>query len=182
LPDVDPYSSLPVHVRPGSRGFLSGETAEAVRKAKVIYGESSGVYPRLKPGPRLLYNPANWDMSSLAKLQEARRKMAVVSERNSRTDSGVPDGSNPIEQRAWRYALEAAREASSDELPPTVYYFLHRQQGKGPQDPPPDWGKVELHESLGPFRNTSRGAAPSGPGLYIDLYRKDPGRTGASKR
>lgn len=147
---------------------------ELVHKAAVIFGETAGVYPRLKPGARDVYNPDSWDNDSTLELNEARRKIAVVSERNRVVHTQMPNLKNFLEKRAWQYSKDAARLAQDEDLPADVYHFFLRQEGKGLQKPAREqWGKVERYESHGPFINTGGGDAPRGNRLFIDFYRRE---------
>jgi hypothetical protein len=130
------------------------------------------VYPQLKPDGKTVYDPRNWDASSYEKLLEARRKIAIVSERNSNTHSQRPNLQNPIEKRVWEKCRDAAGSVTAEELPSGVRYFFLRQEGQGPQAPSEKQLKnVVLHESFGPFRNVGGGDVKKGNKLFIDFYR-----------
>jgi uncharacterized protein RhaS with RHS repeats len=148
---------------------------------KVVYGESSGLYPRQKPRPPdaknwSIYDPKTWDPESYDQLQQARRDVADISERNKVVHS--KDGSktkNPIERRAWNDSVRAAKEAETMNLPADVTKFYLRQDadndGKG--DKYPYWapeGTVP-YKTYGPFVNVGGGDPPKGNNTYVDLYR-----------
>jgi len=155
------------------RSQMKAKATKDDKRAKAAYGETSGLYAQ-KIDPKVsTYDPANWDSTSQADLQEARRWLTEVQRRNPVMHYDRPHGNNPIEARQWQLASDAAGNVDSVS-PSTVKKFFIRQDGVGPQTPPESWSGWVLHKSFGPFINVGGGDAPKGDGTYIEFYRKGP--------
>lgn len=155
----------------GKSGTKTKKTVtEPDHAARVVYGETSGLYPQGIDPNRSPYDESNWDPKSRDDLQEARRWISAVQERNSNVQSAHPHGSNPIEQRQWQSSKDAASSMGAD-IPPEVNQLYMIQKGVGPQLAP--WDNVVLHKTFGPFRNVGGGQVPRGDGAYIQFYKPD---------
>lgn len=145
-----------------------GLTEEA---AMAVYGETSSLYPQqLKKGK--IYNSKTWDTESYKQLQEARKSIADIYERNKRMYTKKPSGNNKIEQKTWQDSEAAAKQAESFDLPSNVKNFFIRQENIGPQKPTKEqWGDFDPPiTSYGPFINVGGGDVPKGSKTYIDIY------------
>jgi RHS repeat-associated protein len=136
--------------------------------AKAAYGETGGLYPQVIDTKRSIYNPSNWDQSSLAALQEARTWIAEVQQRNSNVHSASPTSTNSIEMHQWELALQASERAGNSS-PAEVRHFFIRQLNVGRQAPGFSGGSAPFR-SFGPFRNPGGGDVPRGNETYIDFY------------
>ncbi|MBI1905708.1 MAG: hypothetical protein HYS20_05620 [Rhodocyclales bacterium] len=136
---------------------------------RAIYGETAGLYPQLSPGARNVYDVVNWDPASAAELQEARAWVAEVQARNANVHYSQPQGNNPIEQRQWQLAVDAANMAGNLS-PPDVRHFFIRQDAVGRQAPGWAGGQAPFR-SFGPFINAGGGDVPRGRQTYIDFYQ-----------
>ncbi len=67
------------------------DDAETGRRARVIFGETSGVWPALKDANGKIHDPNNWDPVSADELARARAYIGIVSSRNPITHSSEPD-------------------------------------------------------------------------------------------
>lgn len=143
------------------------------KKASVGYGETRGLLPQKSTGAKRHdpYDRTTWDKDSFDELQEARRNIMDVSERNPRVHRAKPsDKANSIERTAWGDNTSAAAQ-SSGALPGS--HFFIRQAGVGPQRPPEKAGFGQTGNpirSYGPFINVGDGDAPKGKHTYIDIY------------
>ncbi len=144
--------------------------AETGRRARVIFGETSGVWPALKDPNGRVHDPNNWDQASADELARARAYIGVVSERNSRTHSAKPDFSKPLDRLQWNRALEAAQasRAADGTLDPAIGRFYLRQEGSAQKIPKYD----TLTPPIGPFVNVGGGDVPRGNQMYFDFFRK----------
>jgi len=143
------------------------------KRARAIYGETSGLTPSLKNPKAGSYNPSNHDPHSAEQLARARAYIGIVSERNPKVHFAKPPSSgNPIEASAWNHSVDAAIDGHKPEgLDPRVTNFFLRQEGIGRQVPP--WTGMRRYLSLGPFSNVGGGDVPRGPKTYIDFYGED---------
>ena len=146
--------------------------AVTYRRATAIHGETAGLRPQLLDPSKSAEDPANWDQTSAAQLAQTRAYVGIVSDRNNVVHRvGAPNGSNPLEARAWSQAIDAAQNgAGGTQLDPRITQFYMRQEGVGPQAPTGWTTHVML--SLGPFQNFGGGGVPRGPATYIDFYGK----------
>lgn len=141
--------------------------------AMAVYGETSGIYPQLLPKTRNIYRRQNWDPASFEKLQEARKYIADVRERNKNTMVSKPCSENAIEKMIWKDALDAAAGAENWNLPKNVRHFFLRQEGVGPQKP--GWATgMTPYATFGPFINVGGGDVPRGSTAFIDFYQGVP--------
>jgi len=140
---------------------------KTLKRARVIYGETSGLRPALLNPNGSPNDPANWDSASAAELAKARLYVGIVSERNSKVWSNEPsDPNNSIQARAWDLALDAAgKGADSSQLDSRVKNFTMRQ---GYQPSP--WPEKKRYMSFGPFYSVGGGAIGRGSQSYIDFY------------
>ena len=161
-------------------GHFSGKEHAAQRnanerKASAGYGETAGLVPQEKPTARKgsVYDRSAWDANSFAQLQESRRHIMDISERNPRVARAKPGkNAGPIEQSVWNDNTEAAKE--SDGTLPGNHFFI-RQAGVGPQKPPKSAGFGQAGSpirSYGPFVNVGGGDVPKGSHAYIDIYAR----------
>ena len=140
------------------------------KRARVIYGETSGLRPQLINPKISSHKPSNWRVESAAKLHRARTYVGVVSERNSRAHSAKPsNGNNPVVAHIWSLCVDAAIDAGEpDLLDPRITSFFLRQEGIGRQNP--GWTNLRLYFSIGPFNNLGGGDVARGSQAYIDFY------------
>ncbi|MFZ4124722.1 MAG: hypothetical protein ACOYJ2_01450 [Rickettsiales bacterium] len=146
--------------------------AKTRKRARAIYGETSGLTPILKDPKKSPYNPANWEPDSAARLKRARTYIGIVSMRNPRVHYASPsDPKNPIQSRVWKDSVDASIAGDDEtQLDKRVDHFFLRQEGIGRQTPP--WPELERVHSIGPFNNIGGGDVPKGPKTYIDFYGK----------
>ena len=122
-------------------------------------------------GRVLSINPNNQQVDSYQQLQNARRDIADVRERNKNTNSKKSSLNNPVERRIWNDCQKAAKKAEGNyNLPKDVDHFFIRQRGKGMQKPWWAEGK-DPYKSYGPFINNGGGDVPGGNETYIDFYQ-----------
>ena len=161
----------PKHENPRNTESDSRKTVE--NKARVGYGETSGLLPQKSADAKRHspYDRSTWDQDSFDSLQEARRNIMDVSERNPRFHRAKPSvDANSIDRSIWSDNRGAA--SKSDGTLPGKYIFI-RQAGVGPQRPPKKAGYGQTAEpmrSYGPFTNIGGGDVPKGDRTYIDIY------------
>lgn len=167
----------PQRLGAGAADIASRLPRRQQRVAEVIYGETSGVYPRSIDPNRRVDDPDNWDPHSREELARARRAMGIVSERNRRTHP--VDGSrsrNPIEALQWGEAASAARTMDRVNLPKRIINFYIRNRDVEPTAPHQrleQFGDVVYIGTIGadaPFRNVGRGDVEPGDNIVIDFY------------
>jgi len=143
------------------------------KKASAGYGETRGLLPQKSADAKKHspYDRTTWDKDSFDELQEARRNIMDVSDRNPRVRRTRPgEKANAIEESVWNDNKNAAAN-SGGELPGN--HFFIRQAGVGPQRPPKKAGFGQTGDpvrSYGPFINVGGGDAPTGKHTYIDIY------------
>ena len=153
--------------RPHPRAQANGNK----HKAEVGYGETAGLLPERSPKAPAKTNPYDrrtWDEDSMHELQQARRNIMDISQRNSKVRRGQP-GFDTTLQAVWNDNMEAAK-SSTGSL--SGNYFFIRQEGVGPQRPPKraGYGQGKPIRTCGPFRNVGGGDVPKGERTYIDIY------------
>jgi len=142
-------------------------------KAEVGYGETAGIVPEKSadsPKNASPYQRSTWDPASTKNLQDARKNIMDISERNGIVKKSKPDDpNNKIQQSVWQDNLSVAKNSQGDM--PGRYFFI-RQEGKGPQRPPASagFGQGKPISEYGPFRNVGGGDVPRGNGTFIDIY------------
>jgi hypothetical protein len=156
--------------KPSDVSLRATPNAATEKRARAIYGETSGLFPQLKNKKLSVYNPKNWDEASSKKLHNARVYIGVISVRNPKVHFAKPrDAKNPIQSQIWDFAVDAGLEAGDDtKINKRIKYFFLRQDGIGRQTPP--WAGFERLLSVGPFNNVGGGDVPKGPNTYIDFY------------
>ena len=142
------------------------------KRAQAIYGETSGLTPKLINPKVSPYKKSNWEAKSAERLHAARTFIGIISERNPLVHFASPTNfENSIQSQVWVHSVEAAMNAANSTLlDPHVTNFFLRQDGVGRQVPP--WPEFIRYESLGPFNNVGGGDVPIGPNTYIDFYGK----------
>ena len=166
----------PAGSREGGRWTSEGGSHEPSGKLKkrtmAIYGETSGLYPKLLSPNKSPYDQSNWDIQSAQMLHTTRTYIGIVSERNPKVHYASPiKPNNPIQASAWRLSEAAAREGGNQQLlNPKITHFFLRQDGVGLQRPP--WQGYQRYLSLGPFLNIGGGDVPRGGNTYVDFYGK----------
>jgi hypothetical protein len=165
-------SAAPSPTSQHSHGPQPNHQKAIEKKASAGYGETSGLLPQALPHAkgRNAYDRSTWDKNSFDQLQEARRNIIDVSERNPKVRRAKPgDRPHAIEKSVWGDNQHAASR-SGGSLPGN--FFFMRQAGVGPQRPPKDagFGQGEPVRSYGPFRNVGGGSVPKGDRTYIDIY------------
>lgn len=155
-----------------SDGLRRAPDKKAEKRAKAIYGETSGLTPKLLNPNKNPYNPKNWNSDSASKLHLARAYIGVVSGRNPKVRYAVPtDPKNGIQAQTWGLAVDAAISGGDGTiLDPRVTHFFLRQEGVGRQTPP--WQGFSRYYSIGPFNNVGGGDVPRGSNTFIDFYGK----------
>jgi hypothetical protein len=138
---------------------------------QTIYGETAGLYPKKKNLKGSTYDPRNWDADSEKQLREARQIIAEVQSRNDVIKKSSPTGDNPIEQRQWKNAQDAAT-AAGNTSPKEVGKMWMLQKNVGPQKPPASWNDWTLYKRYGPFENVGGGDVPRGHETYIEFYQR----------
>jgi hypothetical protein len=105
------------------------DTKAVIAKARVGYGETAGLYPQ-----KDAKDPTKDDPKSAADLQEARRNIIDVAQRNAKVHRAQPQNpNNPIQKHQWNDNRDAAR--LSDGSLRGKFFFI-RQNGVGNQRPP----------------------------------------------
>jgi hypothetical protein len=142
------------------------------KRATAIYGETSGLTPRLIDKNKSAYDKNNWNSASEDNLFLARTYIGIVSDRNPRVHyAEVVDKTNPIEVNTWNRVMDSAISGNVPErLNSKVNHFFIRQEGVGKQNPP--WPELIRYGSMGPFNNVGGGDVPKGTDTYIDFYGK----------
>jgi hypothetical protein len=126
----------------------------AEAKAEVGYGETSGIVPEKSadsPNNASPYQRSTWDPASTKNLQDARKNIMDISERNGIVKKSKPDDPhNKIQQSIWQDNLSVAKSSQGDM---SGRYFFIRQEGKGPQRPPTSagFGQGKPISEYGPF-------------------------------
>jgi hypothetical protein len=165
--------SAPRSTAQQSQPPLSDHQKNIERKASVGYGETRGLLPQKSPSAKghNTYDRGNWSSDSFQELQQARRNIMDVSERNPRIHRAEPgDKANAIDKSVWDDNTDAA--AQSGGTLPGNHFFI-RQAGVGSQRPPKKAGFGRTGNpirSYGPFVNVGGGDAPKGGHAYIDIY------------
>jgi hypothetical protein len=143
------------------------------KKASVGYAETRGLIPQKSASAkgRNHYDRSSWDGDSFDQLQEARRNIMDVSDRNPVVRRAKPGkGANTIDKSVWDDNKIAA--ADSIGALPGNHFFI-RQAGVGLQRPPKKAGYGQSGDpvrSYGPFINAGGGDVPRGNRTYIDIY------------
>lgn len=155
---------------PRIRELRKTPNVETEKRARVIYGETSGLRPQLKNPKASPDDQKNWDEHSAELLHTARVYVGIVSTRNHVVHSAKPsNGRNPIEATIWSLAVDAAMDGSQSNLLDhrvTNFYLRRSEKPKTPDG----WTNLRLYYSFGPFYAVGGGDAGRGPGLYIDFY------------
>jgi RHS repeat-associated protein len=150
--------------------------------AGVVYNETSGIYPALKPKT----NPGgvqNWDPASRNQLNEAREKIAEIANAGEKplaaADMQDPSKLTPVEKAQWNDCENAAKSADSKKLPKENVFIWPSSDGKTPTHNPElktaDWPYTQsdkIDSVYGPFRVPVKvGDVPAGNNIYIFFYK-----------
>jgi len=171
-PDMGDFMSRTIDIAKDGPGYqvFGPDNAETVRRARVIFGETGGVYPALQNPQGKVFDENNWVPGSADELARARAHIGTVSARNPVTHSAEPDLSKHFDRHQWNNALEAARasRALDNTLSKNVDGFFMRQDGTNQNIPNYD----KLFQ-MGPFY-TVGGHNQVGPGnrMYVDFHPK----------
>ncbi len=149
--------------------------------ANISWGETAGLYP-ITPGlskdavtPAILYNPDQWDPTSVNQLLKARAAIEIIAKRNSKVQSGIPNLDNDVEKELMPYhakpvlrAMEAEvdREVRTDRDVRLFYISPNAVEAHHPAD-----NESQLVVSYGPFWNTGGGDVGRGY-VYIHFYKE----------
>ena len=158
------------HGRPTPRKPKVAPTS--LPEAKAVYGETGGLFPQKNDPSRSIYNPGNWNPTSLRQLTIARIWIAEVQRRNSNVNYAELNGSKLIDVIQWNMALGAA-SAASNSSPAGVRHFFIRPTIDG-RTRPPFVGTKEPLATFGPFVNVGGGDVARGDNIYIDFYENIP--------
>jgi hypothetical protein len=142
-------------------------------RARVIFGETSGLYPRSVDPTKPPHDSKNWESGSAEALAEARRYVGIVAGRNYRTHRNSPNLDNPLEARAWNDVVRAADQAHQDAdlVDARIQNFYIRgtkQRGEGfPKRP-----DLVLYRKFGPFRTVGdpKHGIPADNETYLEFY------------
>src|SRR4029079_13704318 len=98
----------------GTKAPVKAAARTAEDRARVIFGETSGLYPQsIDPkGPE--NDPRNWVSDSFDNLQAARRYMGIVACRNPATQRNSPNPKIPREVEVWGNAMGAGTAAHNN--------------------------------------------------------------------
>jgi len=143
---------------------------ETRRRARVIFGETSGVYPALIDPSGKVLDRENWVPGSADELARARSHIGTVSGRNDVTRPNSPNLTLPMDRYQWNQALEGARTSRDLDktLPANVDGFYMRQEGTKQEIP--NYNKLL---EMGPFYSVG-GSKEVLPGnrMYVDFHPK----------
>jgi hypothetical protein len=154
---------------------LPAPARSAEDRAKVIFGETSGLYPQSIDPAGKENDPQNWAAGSFDNLQAARRYMGIVASRNRRTERNVPNPEKEKEVEVWGNAMSAGTAAQNnpDLLDSRITQFFIRgdknrtKEAFSNQKPRP-----YKYLTIGPFRSVGGGDAGGGNDTYIEFYGK----------
>jgi hypothetical protein len=150
---------------------LPAPARSAEDRAKVIFGETSGLYPQsIDPeGPE--NDPRNWVSDSFDNLQAARRYIGIVASRNRKRESKIPNPEIPLEVEVWENAMSAGTAAQNnpDLLDARITNFYIRGDRNRTKEA---FKGLSKFLTIGPFRSVGKGDAGAGNNVYIEFYGK----------
>lgn len=160
------------------------KSAKSTRIAGIVFNETSGIYPALKPGAQP-GGQANWDAASRDALNKAREHIAEVANAGKRSVAkpAIPNPKNltPVEESQWRDCQTAASAAGGKTSKDNFIIWPSDDNGRTPTHNPPlraEWpydysGHIE--KSYGPFRVPKKaGDVPAGNNIYIFFFKDVP--------
>jgi hypothetical protein len=165
-----------------AKAYLAAQQrAEQIQRAAgIVYNETSGIYPALKPGAKA-GGPANWDPASAAALHNARVLAAqiVYGGKMLMADPVFPNVSSltPNGKAQWNDSLAAATDAWGTRTNNQMVMWPS-DNGRTPNTTPsglaswPYSDTSRIFNVEGPFRVPQKvGDVPAGNNIYFFFYQ-----------